>query len=120
MINLMRHRLLPVLAVIVFSIAAPSIAQDRGTPSAQPAPTLERINQETQALFETVRPGLVSVQLPVPKWLSALGERDNPINKWQLDPEVREALEAQQSKGQVNAVISPRRNPPRSPTSTGG
>jgi hypothetical protein len=98
-------------------IAIASTSQSRGQ-TAQPAPTLERINQETQALFDTVKPGLVRVQLPVPKWLSQIGERDNPLNKWQLDPDVRAAIKAQQGQagvGQVNVAIAPSTQPTTQP-----
>jgi hypothetical protein len=49
--------------------------------SEHPAPTLERINTETQALYEHVQPGLVRVTLPVPKWMTQLGNQVNPLNK---------------------------------------
>jgi hypothetical protein len=83
---------------------------DRREPSAQPAPMLERMSRETQALYEFVRPGLVRVELPPPKWMLALGEQDNPLNRWPLDAKVREALQAEQGKvsaGQVKTSISP-------------
>src|SRR3954447_7230247 len=84
------------------------------TPSERPAPMLERINAETQALYEHVRPGLVRVQLPLPKWMEQLGQQDNPINRWPLDPQVREMLESQQGKlatGQMQAIIPPTTQP---------
>jgi PDZ domain len=96
---------------------APAFArrqQARPTPSEQPAPMLERINAETQALYEHVRPGLVRVQLPLPKWMEQLGQQDNPINRWPLDPQVRETLESQQGKlatGQMQTIITPTTEP---------
>jgi len=101
---------------------APALArrQGRPTPSEQPAPMLERINAETQALYEHVRPCLVRVQLPVPKWMEKLGQQDNPINRWSLDPEVRQALEAQRqgiATGQMQAIITPSTQPQSQPQS---
>jgi S1-C subfamily serine protease len=90
---------------------SPALArqQARPTPSEQPAPMLERINAETQALYEHVRPGLVRVQLPLPKWMEQLGQQDNPVNRWPLDPQVKETLESPQARigsGQMQAIIT--------------
>lgn len=88
--------------------------QVRSTPSEQPAPMLERINAETQALYDHVKPGLVRVQLPVPKWMEQLGQRDNPANRWPLDPQVKETLESQIGRtggGQMQAIITPSTQP---------
>src|SRR4051794_13005897 len=94
------------ILIVSLMLCGPAIARPQAAmePSAQPAPTLERINNETQALYEFVRPGLVRVQLPVPKWMADLGGKDNPLNKWDMDPKIRDTLG---DAGAINTVISP-------------
>ncbi|MBC8107617.1 MAG: PDZ domain-containing protein [Anaerolineae bacterium] len=84
-----------------------AVAQDEPRPEASehPAPTLERINIETQALYDHVRPGLVRVTLPVPKWMTQLGNNDSPLNKWDIDPNVLG------DPAMVNTVITPTTQP---------
>lgn len=87
--------------------------EPRVSPSEHPAPTLERINQDTEALYESVRPGLVRVILPVPQWMTELGKKDNPLNKWDIDPKVRDTLGDGQG---VTTVITPTTNPTTAPS----
>jgi hypothetical protein len=80
-------------------------APTRMSSSEHPSPTLERINNETQALYDAVRPGLVRVTLPVPPWMTQLGG--------QLDEKVRAALGADLG---VNTVITPSTQPTTMPS----
>lgn len=84
---------LPRVFVVVLLSCLPASAATLDGPS----PLLEQISRESQALYESVRPGLVIVQLPQPKWLGALMDANSPIRKWddKLDPEVRAKLEAE-------------------------
>src|SRR5687768_5135496 len=90
-------------SVVILGCGVALARQQDVEPSAHPAPTLERINHETQALYESVRPGLVRVTLPVPKWMEQLGAADSPLNK--LDPKVRDKLDG--NTGQMSTVITP-------------
>jgi hypothetical protein len=52
---------------------------------------LAQLNQETQALYREVRPGIVRVQLPVPRWADAYAM--GPASQWEkLSPEIRRQL----------------------------
>ena len=106
-------RLSFIMCVFLIACGVVSARQQQPSPSAQPAPTLERINNETQALYEFVRPGLVRVELPVPKWMTELGNKDNLLSKWDLDPKIRDTIGA---VGPVNTVISPTTQPNANPT----
>ncbi|CAN5576457.1 hypothetical protein BH09PLA1_BH09PLA1_37760 [soil metagenome] len=97
--------------ILLAPLMSCGLAVAQQSPSAQPAPTLERINNETQALYEFVRPGLVRVQLPVPKWMEQLGGQDSPLKNWEIDPQVRNTLES----GQVSTVITPTTQPTTQP-----
>src|SRR5687767_4757505 len=81
-----------------------AFAQVEPAPSEHPAPTLERICTETQALYESVRPGLVRVTLPVPSWMTQLGGQENPLNKWALPQQVKDTLG---DASNVNTMITP-------------
>lgn len=105
----------PRLALLALMITSgPAIARQEISTSEHPAPTLERINNETQALYEAVRPGLVRVTLPVPKWMTQLGGQDNPLNKWGLDEQLKDALG--EAIGGVNTVITPTTQPTTAPS----
>src|SRR4051794_32727130 len=90
-----------------------AVARQEISPSEHPAPMLERINNETQALYESVRPGLVRVTLPVPKWMTQLNGQENPLNKWGLDQSVKELLG---DAAGVNTVITPTSQPTTAPS----
>jgi len=83
------------------------------SPSEHPAPMLERMNNETQALYDAVRPGLVRVTLPVPKWMTQLGGQENPLNKWDLDQKLKDTLG---DVAGVNTVITPSTQPTTTPS----
>jgi len=106
-------RLLFIVSAVLIGCGIALARPEQQEPSAQPAPTLERINNETQALYEFVRPGLVRVELPVPKWMTELGSRDSLLNKWDLDPKIRDTIG---SVGPVNTVITPTTQPNANPT----
>ncbi len=96
--------------IVIASLALGGASVFAQSPATQPAPLLEQINRETQSLFESVKPGLVRVQLPVPRWMAQLGEMDDPLAKWNLDPKVKERLRAERAKmlsGQVESYITP-------------
>jgi S1-C subfamily serine protease len=87
----------------------------------QPAtPLLQQISGETQRLYESIRPGLVEVRLPPPRWIGAL--MDENFNRWaaQLDPTVRAKVEAElKASGggrNLDATISPASQPAASST----
>jgi len=69
-----------------------------GAPATQ-ASSLQQISQETQAIYQQVRVGIVRLQLPTPRWLMRLAEQQNPLHKWndRLHPEVRRRLEEEQA-----------------------
>lgn len=76
----------------------PAPPRDGGT-----RPLLKQLNEETQSLYREIQSGVVRVQLPPPKWAGApLADQDNPVHKWaqQLDPAVKQQLEAQQKNAQ--------------------
>jgi S1-C subfamily serine protease len=74
------------------------------TAPAAPAPLLDELSRQTQNLFQSVRPGLVRVELPPPKWVQLLSDADNPVQKWGglLSPDVMEKLRA--SEGHAAGV----------------
>lgn len=95
-------------------LAGPLRAQDQPTL----APTLERIDQETQAIYSAVAPGLVRVSLPSANWMQALSSRDALAEKWKLNPKVRDALENQAGRvtpRQVQAFITSTTQPATQP-----
>ena len=81
-----------------------------------PAPTLERLSSETQALYEQVRPGIIRVHLPPTRWAQQQPQQQNdPLDKWKekLDPEVRAKIAEAQARSatggnvEVTAQIAP-------------
>ncbi len=97
------------------SLFATSVFAQTTQPSRSISPLLQQLNSETQSLFETVRPGLVRVQLPTPKWLAQLGDIDSALDKYNLDPSLREKLRVERNRafigGQVQAYIAPSTQP---------
>lgn len=77
--------------VVALALAARTLAQE------PPAPTLQALSRETQALFDEVRPGIMRIHLPPTYWpgqqSAQLGE--NPMEKWRtkLAPELRERID---------------------------
>lgn len=68
-----------------------------------PAPLLEQISRETQALYNQAQTGLVRLQVPPPRWIDDLAQADSPARRWDnLSPSVRSAL--------PNAVAADLRN----------
>jgi len=90
------------LFLIALSISLVSSYVVFGQASAEPRPVapptapgehplLAQLNQETRQLFGEVRPSVVRVQLPVPRWTNDYALRS--LDRWQkLDPEVRSRL----------------------------
>jgi hypothetical protein len=85
---------------------------------ALPTSTLQRLSDETQALYEQVRPGIIRVHLPPTHWPQPQGE--NPLDKWRekLDPDVRQKIAEAQARSatgganlEVNARIAPSTQP---------
>jgi hypothetical protein len=83
-----------VLWIVVAVSLSGRVAARAETPA--PAPTLQTLSQETQALFETVRPGIMRVHLPPTYWpgQAAAAQGENPMEKWQtkLAPELRDKI----------------------------
>ena len=65
--------------------------------AAPPAPLLDQISRETQSLFQSVRSGLVVVELPPPQWIDPFTDANSPMQKWggRLDPDFLAKLHAQ-------------------------
>jgi S1-C subfamily serine protease len=103
----------PLAIALALIVSASARAQ-----TTQPAPLLEQISHETQGLYESIRPSLVVVQLPPPKWLTAAmtQQQMQMITKWggQMDPALRQKLLEQAQTGNqanVNAAIEPSTQP---------
>jgi hypothetical protein len=95
-------------ALALLPIARWAYADPTTSPSAAgPAPLLDQISQETQNLFQSVRPCLVRVELPLPKWIQPLSSSDNPLQKWgpRLDAGVLRKLQEAQGAG-VEAYLA--------------
>src|SRR4051812_40072757 len=59
--------------VLAFATVVPAQTTQPSSAAAAPQTSLlQQISRETQALFEGVRPSLVVVQLPAPRWATAL------------------------------------------------
>src|SRR5689334_5200137 len=95
-------------------LAVPSFAQTTApSSSAQQPSLLQQISRETQALFESVRPSLVVVQLPPPRWATALmqEQQNQLLQKWggQIDPRLQKRLQEETqvgAQGNVDATIN--------------
>jgi S1-C subfamily serine protease len=114
---------LSVAAAVLVSSCLCVVARGENPPTPN-TPLLQQINHETQALYESVRPGLVLVQLPPPRWVAQLMEQNNLLKKWgqQLDPTVREKLEEEfKANGQrpMETSIAPSSQPTTNPTNGG-
>lgn len=93
-----------------------------------PAPTLERLSLETQALYDQVRPGIVRVHLPPTRWAQqpSSPQLADPLDKWKekLDPEVRAKIAEAQARSatggnvEVTAQIAPASTQPSTQPST--
>src|SRR5206468_1392429 len=69
-------------------------------------PLLAQLNQETRQLYSEVRPSVVRVQMPIPRWTTDYAMRS--LARWQqLDPEVRQRLTLEQSKSTRTEQIAP-------------
>jgi hypothetical protein len=88
---------------------------------------LEQMSRETQSLYVDVQQGVVRLQLPVPKWLSEVAARDNPIEKWgqQLAPQVRAKLQEERDNARagkynfMGARLAPTTRPGTAETAEG-
>ncbi len=97
-------------------LGRPAIADPaQSQPCASSHPLLDQINHETQGLYEEVRGGVARVQLPSPKWVNDSLTQENPLNKWNLDPGMREQL-TQQQRLVLRGVTITARAPATRPT----
>lgn len=92
------HLLAPAAIGLICAAAFAQVPTTSPSLHATEAPTvhplLEQLNQETQQLYRQVRPGVVRVQLPVPRWVDAYAL--GTINRWEkLDPEMRRQIQQQ-------------------------
>lgn len=96
------------------------------SPTTAPAtsyPLLDQLTHETQSVYADVQSGLVRVQLPPPKWMNELADKDSPLDKYpDLDPKVRDQLQQSRTEYQqgnalrpVNVVVTPATQPDRQP-----
>jgi hypothetical protein len=93
-------------AAVVLALLSAARLAHADPPTTAPAPLLDQISQETQSLFQSVRPGLVRVELPPPKWVQPLGDAENPAQKWggRLDPDVLAKLREAQLRAATGRV----------------
>src|SRR3954469_16132865 len=108
------HR--PKLLVLFLTLTGfPPVLRAQSTqPSSAPQTSLlQQISRETQALFEGVRPSLVVVQLPPPRWATALMQQQQHqlLQKWggQMSPALQKRLQEETQVGRpgnVDATIN--------------
>ena len=72
---------------------------------ALPGMALEQIGRETKSLYESVRPGIVRIQLPPTYWPAQASNSEIP-EKWKLrlDPAVRQQIEEAQRRWRSRSV----------------
>jgi S1-C subfamily serine protease len=93
-------------AVIVRADPAP------GTPTTKPSrPLLDQLNRETQELYRSLDGGVLRVQMPAPRWVNDLANRDNRWERYKLDPEVRQQLSNQRRGGYYGNALNNTTNP---------
>jgi hypothetical protein len=105
----------------------PAVANPIPPPVRSSHGLLEQMSRETQSLYADVQQGVVRLQLPVPKWLSEVAARDNPIDKWapQLAPQVRAKFEEERDNARagkysfMNARLAPTTRPGAETTTDG-
>jgi len=76
---------------------------------------LQQISAESERLFESVRPSLVVVQMPAPKWLKLMMEENDPLHRWdgKIDPALQRRLMEQQK---ATAKLAPGNSPSTQPS----
>jgi hypothetical protein len=91
-----------IILILTLLTAPASVARAIEQP---PAPTLQALSNETQALYEYVRPGVVRIQLPPTYWPSQAS--DNMLEKWKgkLDPEVIKQLQQEQARAAAGGSV---------------
>ena len=112
------YRLRVIQAGLLAILACPAAASAQTTQAdAGNLPLLQQLNNETQALFQTVKLGLVRVELP-PRWTQDFEEAGNPFLKWnnRLNAEMREKLRELQIRpaadhGRASPVFAPSTQP---------
>lgn len=98
------HRPAALLALAAWLLPACALAQSPA-PEA-PRPILEQLNGEIQNLYRSSQASIVRVQLPTPKWIREVAERDNPLDKWKdLDPAVQSKLDDQRQNAQQGRAV---------------
>jgi len=90
------------IAALVVSCSSPVVADD--VPATRPAlVTLEQLNRETQALYQSLQGSVLRVQLPSPRSINNTVAQTDNDKRWdrypQLSPEVRKALDRRGNKG---------------------
>lgn len=92
-------------AVVIIAATSWSGAAEPATqPSAHPL--LDALNRETQDLSHNLQGSVLRVQMPTPRWVIDLAnrDRDNRFDKYNLDPAVRQQLNEQgQRRGKPTA-----------------
>ena len=83
-----------------------------GTPTTKPSrPLLDQLNRETQELYRSLDGGVLRVQMPAPRWVNDLANRDNRWERYKLDPEVRQQLSNQRRGGYYGNALNNTTNP---------
>ena len=94
------------LVVSVHAEPAPTV------PTTRPSrPLLEQLNRETQELYRSLDGGILRVQMPAPKWVNDLANRDNRWDRYKLDPEVKQQLSNQRRGGYYGNAQNSTTNP---------
>jgi hypothetical protein len=126
-VNLSHRSRIFSLSVVLLASASVARAQttEPSATSTSPQTTLlQQISRETQALFEGVRPSLVVVQLPPPRWATALMQQQQHqlLQKWggQMSPALQKRLQEETQVGRPGNVDATINAAATQPTSAAG
>jgi hypothetical protein len=123
----MGRRIVHSLLALSLTLGASAVARAQSdSTNGSPAPTLERLSAETQALYDQVRPGIIRVHLPPTRWVQQQPQQNDPLDKWKekLDPQVRAKIAEAQARSatggnvEVTAQIAPASTQPATQPNT--
>jgi S1-C subfamily serine protease len=101
--------LLAALACVAVNVRAEPATE---APTTRPSrPLLDQLNRETQELYRSLDGGVLRVQMPAPRWVNDLANRDNRWDRYKLDPEVRQQLSNQRRGGYYGNAQNNTTNP---------
>jgi hypothetical protein len=90
------------------------LCSDAFAQTTQPSSILQQISVESEKLFQSVRPGLVVVQMPAPRWLTLMMEQNDPLRRWddKIDPALQKRLmELQRGTANLTPGTAPATQP---------